>query len=265
MAPGRIALLVFLATVSIAVPFMMWQETWFGRKLSDAGIERYLHEDTRPRRIQHALSQISDRIVSRDPAAAKWYAEVVALARHPEPRVRMTAAWVMGQDNRSQTFHSTLTELLSDSDPMVRRNAALSLVRFGDARGRSEFIAILTPGVVRAPGSGSVAEAVEPGQTVTAGALLARVGGRDVRSPFSARVMSVKAGRGAQVAAGQEIMTVEAGPDQVWEALRALYFVGQAEDLPFVSRFEREGGRIGRQAANTAEAIRTRSGRTPIR
>jgi hypothetical protein len=258
MTPGRIALLVFLATVSIAVPFMMWQETWFGRTLSDRNIRKYLDDAKRPRRAQHALSQISERILGGDPAARKWYPDVIASSRHADPRVRLTAAWVMGHDNRAGEFHAALTQLLSDKDAMVRRNAALSLVRFGDASGRPEFIAMLTPGAIRAPASGAVAETAEPGQTVTAGTLLARVAGRDVRTPYSTRVMSVKTERGMHVAAGQEIMSVEAGPDQVWEALRALYLVGRVEDLPYVERFTQSGDRIAEQAVKTAAAIRLR-------
>jgi hypothetical protein len=244
---------------------MMWQETWFGRTLSDANIRKYLDDGKRPRRAQHALSQISDRIQGGDPAAKKWYPDVIAAARHQDPRIRLTAAWVMGHDNRSEAFHAALKDLLSDNDAMVRRNAALSLVRFGDAAGRHELKAMLAPGAIRAPAAGRVTDAVEPGQTVTAGTILARVGDRDVRTPYSARIMSVKAGRGAQVAAGQEIMSVEAGPDQVWEALRALYLVGREDDLPYVERFTRSGDRIAEQAVKTAAAIRTRSEPIPTR
>jgi len=58
------------------------------------------------------------------------------LAKHPVEEVRNTDAWVMGQDTSAAAFHETLLEMLHDSSPMVRGNAALSLVRFGDAAGR---------------------------------------------------------------------------------------------------------------------------------
>ena len=49
-------------------------------------------------------------------------------------------------------FHETLLKMLSDSSPMVRGNAALSLVRFGDATGRPQIVALLQPAEVSAPG-----------------------------------------------------------------------------------------------------------------
>ena len=49
----------------------------------------------------------------------------------------------------------------------------------------------------------------------------------------------------------------------VWEALRALYLVGRADDLPDVDRFVRGADgvspQIAQQARATAEAIRSRS------
>ena len=43
----------------------------------------------------------------------------------------------MGQDNKSEEFHQALLSLLNDNDPLVRRNAALQLVRFGDGSGKA--------------------------------------------------------------------------------------------------------------------------------
>ena len=36
----------------------------------------------------------------------------------------------MGFDNKSHEFHEALLKLLHDQEPIVRRNAALALVRF---------------------------------------------------------------------------------------------------------------------------------------
>jgi len=56
---------------------------------------------------------------------------------------------------------------------------------------------------------------------------------------------------------------VEPGAEQVWEALRALYLIGQAEDLEAVRLYERESqeisDRVRQQAILTEKAIRERA------
>jgi hypothetical protein len=60
-----------------------------------------------------------------------------------------------------------------------------------------------------------------------------------------------------------EIATIDPATDQVWEALRALYLIGQADDLPAVQRYERElpeiPDHIRQQALETEKAIRERT------
>ena len=136
MSPRARFLLVLAAVLSVIVPYLFWMGTWFGRKLTDREIQTYLHDSGHPRKVQHALSQMAGRMSEGDPVVAAWYPEVAALARDPLPELRTTAAWVMGQDSRSQAFHEVLRGLLEDADVMVRRNAALALVRFGDDAGR---------------------------------------------------------------------------------------------------------------------------------
>lgn len=156
-----VPLLAGLAALLIIVPFLFWRDTWFGRPLSRSEIRRYLEDNARPRRIQQALSRIADRIVSGDASAREWYPRVVSLARHPAPEIRTTAAWVMGQDNGSEVFHQALLGLLTDSDVLVRRNAALALVRFQDSSGRPELVAVLrsyTGNTGGAPGQDQVWE-----------------------------------------------------------------------------------------------------------
>jgi HEAT repeat protein len=80
-----------------------------------------------------------------DPKVAQWYETVAQLSEHSGPQVRVTAAWVMGQDSTSELFHKTLLQMLSDDEVLVRRNAALSLVRFGDDEGLNELRAMLAP------------------------------------------------------------------------------------------------------------------------
>lgn len=148
-------LLTALGAALILMPFLFWHETWFGRKLSDGEIDQYLRDDQHARKSQHALSQIADRLLAGDTTVKRWYPQVAVLARHRDPIVRSTAAWVMGQDAASPLFHQTLLDLLKDSDLMVRRNAALALVRFQDPTGRAELIAMLEPYEVRIPAAGS--------------------------------------------------------------------------------------------------------------
>ncbi len=78
--------------------------------------------------------QVGERITRHDASAKQWYPDLVRLATDPVEEVRNTDAWVMGQDTTGAGFHEALLKMLTDPSPMVRGNAALSLVRFGDAR-----------------------------------------------------------------------------------------------------------------------------------
>ena len=132
---SRTQKILFFATgwLIVLMPFLFWWNTWFGRHLSDQQITEYLHDDKKPRHIQHALVQLGDRMTRTDASAKQWYPDLVRLAVNPVEEVRNTDAWVMGQDTSGAGFHETLLKMLQDSSPMVRGNAALSLVRFGDA------------------------------------------------------------------------------------------------------------------------------------
>src|ERR1044072_6736830 len=117
--------LAVVAILFVVVPFLTWYWTWFGRSLSDEEIEKYLGEG-KPRHAQHALSQIAERIEKGDADAARWNAKVTGLASNPSPDVRMTAAWVMGVEHKSEEFRESLARLLEDPEPVLRRNAALA-------------------------------------------------------------------------------------------------------------------------------------------
>ena len=257
------ALPVIAAVLCVVVPFLGWHQTWFGRKLGDRELSQYLQDQQHPRRIQHALFQIVQRIERGDPQVRQWYPQVAELGRHPMAKIRITAAWVMGQDNREETFHTAVRDLLGDSDLMVRRNAALALVRFGDAGGRGELKGMLHSQVITAPEGGRVSFPCRAGQKVEAGTLLARVRGEvEVRSPFAGQVETLLAADGSEVPAGTPLVAVAPGADQVWEALRGLYLVGQPQDLAEVDRYRQTAGeipeRLREQAVLTAQAIRTR-------
>src|SRR5215510_5578919 len=119
--------LIIVAGLFIIVPFLAWYFTWFGRNLSDDDIASYLAEENNPRHIQHALSQLEQKISRGDPTAKKFYPQLVSLTKSQTAEVRKTAAWVMGGDPKSAEFHRALLDLLRDSEPLVRRNAALQL------------------------------------------------------------------------------------------------------------------------------------------
>jgi len=252
----------------VLMPFLFWWNTWFGRHLSDQQLTEYLHDEKKPRHIQHALVQIGDRMAHSDPSSKQWYPELVRLATNPVEEVRNTDAWVMGQDTSGAGFHDTLLKMLQDSSPMVRGNAALSLVRFGDSTGRPQIVALLQPVQLTAPASGTILDADRPGTAIHQGGLVAKlsVNGApkpsEIRSPIPGRIRSVVA-TGANVASGDEVAVIDPGTEQVWEALRALYLIGQSEDLPAVRAYERDlpdiSNDIRQQAQETEKAIQGRT------
>src|SRR4051812_4400459 len=104
-ASGPILILAILFVIAF---FLTWYLTWFGRGLSDAEITKYLSDYSHPRHVQHALLQVQERIERKDPAAAQWRPQIISLADNPETEFWLTAAWVMGADNRSAEFHNAL-------------------------------------------------------------------------------------------------------------------------------------------------------------
>src|SRR5271156_4360336 len=102
----RNRLLFFVtAWLIVLMPFLFWWSTWFGRHLSDTQITQYLHDDTHPRHIQHALVQLGERMAHQSPSATMWYPQLLLLASHRVEEVRNTDAWVMGQDTSTPAFH----------------------------------------------------------------------------------------------------------------------------------------------------------------
>jgi hypothetical protein len=264
-------LFFLVAWLIVLMPFLFWWNTWFGRRLSDQQLAEYLSDQKHPRHIQHALVQLSDRIRHGDAGVTRWYPEIVRLASYPVDEVRNTDAWVMGQDTSAAGFHEGLLKMLGDSSALVRGNAALSLVRFGDASGRPQILELLQPSRVIAPAAGVVTDSSTIGTTVRQGGLIAKLqdSGRDfeVRSPITGRIRTLSASVGAHIAAGAEVATVAPGDDQVWEALRGLYFIGGPDDVVMIQHYERESpqisDRVRQQAALTEKAIRQRSARQP--
>lgn len=258
--------LIIVAGLLIIFPFLAWYFTWFGRNLSDAEITAYLADEKNPRHIQHALSQVEQKMEHGDPTAKQFYPQIAALTKSQTAEVRKTAAWVMGQDNKSDEFHRSLLELLRDSEPLVRRNAALQLVEFGDASGREELRAMLQPFNVKAPLDGTVVSLLPDGSTVRAGGLLARIRDssgnvQEFRAPLDGKVSTIALVKeGSQVSSDHTLIWLIPDRTTMLDALRALAYVGTQEDLSVVESSPRidASAETTTQAAQTANAIRKR-------
>jgi hypothetical protein len=276
MSPRNRTLFFITAWLIVLMPFLFWWNTWFGRQLPDKQITEYLRDEKHPRHIQHALVQLGERMGRRDNRVKQWYPEMIRLASHQVEEVRNTDAWVMGQDTSVAAFHETLLNMLQDQSPMVRGNAALSLVRFGDASGRPHIVALLEPAKIVAPVAGRITDADKVGTAIHQGGLIAKLqvdrsadayqNGQqsiELRSPISGRIRTFSAAVGSHLTAGAEVATVAPGDDQVWEALRALFLVGQVDDLAAIRPYQRElpeiSDRVRQQALLTEKAILERA------
>lgn len=264
-------LILAVTFLFVLMPFLFWQATWFGKPLNDAQLERSLADQEHPREIQHALSQLADRILARDAStrdsARRFYPQVVQIAQASQPELRLTAAWVMGQDNSASDFHQELLRLVRDSDPMVRRNSALALVRFGDASGLEEIRAMLQPAVIGAREAGVLQERLKPEETINVGTLVGHIqhGDRaasEVRSQIPGTIRQWLVPDKSGVSVGQPILLVDPSTDEIWESLRALYLIGQTQDLAAIENFARGAAslpaNVRQQAELTATAIRSR-------
>lgn len=271
--PLRTRIIFFLVAWAIVLlPFYFWRSTWFGRELDDQQMTEYLHDDAKPRHIQHALVQVGNRIVAKDAKARQWYPDLLRLATHPVEEIRTTDAWVMGQDPSQPEFHQALLGMLNDRAVLVRYNAALSLVSFGDASGRPQIAAMLRPLDMTAPLAGRVVARAKPGDAINHSTVLIRIEGgqmdgtqqtTDVRSPIVGRVRAMLVTDGQDVKSGDKIAVLEPGVEQAWEALRAIFLVGTAEDLDLVRRYKKQSpdypDRVRQQAELAEQAILERA------
>ena len=263
-------LAVAFAFLAILVPFLFWQQTWFGTTLSDQEILKNLNPAAKPRKIQHALVQLSERLTNSGAAAvATWYPDVWKLVEHPTAEVRMTVAWLMGQDPTAAEFQDCLIRLLRDSNPLVRRNAALSLVPFGEVSGRDEVRGMLVSRRITAPVSGKLLFRLSVGDSVRSGTLVARIQVDketydEVRAAVPGYVEKLLAMEGAKVSVGQPLVSLAPEEGQVWEALRAMFVIGEVQDLVLIQPFLVENPmlseKVRQQADFTIGAIRSRAG-----
>jgi biotin carboxyl carrier protein len=259
--------ILILAAMFVAATFLAWYFTWFGRGLSDSDISEYLADTKNPRHVQHALLQVQQKMERRDPVARNWYPQIQTLSESQETEFRLTVAWIMGFDNQSSQFHDSLLRLVRDPEPIVRRNAALALVRFNDQSGREELVSVLKPFEVKATTTGAVTSSLHVGSEISRGALLVRIQESDgkvaeIRSPLPGRIEQVIRGNGSTVTQGETLLTLNSDEGSIWEALRGLSFVGTRDDLPSIQSYansEAASDRVREQAKLAAKAIENRS------
>lgn len=258
--------ILIVAVLFVAATCLAWYFSWFGRGLSDADISKYLADEKNPRHVQHALLQIQQRMERGDPSAKNWYPQLVTLSGNPETEFRLTVAWLMGFDNKAPEFHGALLKLLKDPEPIVRRNAALALVRFDDSSGREELVSVLRPYVLTAPADGVVESSMHEGSTVARRTLLARIQEPDgkvveLRSPLPGRIEKIAKPNGSKVKRDEDLLTINSDEQSVWEALRGLALVGTKEDLSVIQSYANSNEvskRVKEQADLTAKAIAQR-------
>ena len=259
--------ILVLAVLFVTATGLTWYYTWFGRDLTDDEITTYLADEKHPRHVQHALLQLQQRLEQKKPVQ-QWHGRLIELSHNSETEFRMTVAWLMGNDNSSVDFHQALLSLLHDNEPLVRRNAALALVRFGDGEGRETLLGVLKPYAVDVSADGILSSTLNAGSTVSRGTLLARISQSngdvtEVRSPMPGKIEQVVKRDGTTVKKGEPLMMMNSDANSIWEALRGLTVVGKSEDLGEIERYETGVDalpeRIKQQAALTAKAIQSRS------
>jgi hypothetical protein len=253
----------------VLIPFFSWYGSWFGRPLSDNKIEEYLNGTARPRDAQHALSLIGNKIIEGDKSMQRWYPLIVKASHNESAEVRKIAAWAMGQDNKSEEFHAALLPLVKDPNAGVRHNAAVQLVRFNDAGSRMELLAMLEEASLKAESDGTIEFIVEEeGRAVAANSPLARIKSTDgqiteIRSQEAGRIEALAVPDKSVVKTGDKVIVLAPSVEQVREALKALFIVGQTEDIPKIQRYAGPvsgmSDAVQKQAVATLEAIRSRN------
>jgi HEAT repeat protein/biotin/lipoyl-binding protein len=260
--------ILILAFSFVLMPYLLWNATWFGKPLTDEQLTKALNDHEHARNIQHAFAQIEIRMEKGDSSVRQWYPQLVALSHDPLAEVRLTDAWVMGQDPSNREFRQALLALLADSNPMVQRNAALSLVRFRDATGRPQILSMLRPCALDAPVDGVLKTRLKPGDALNPGTMVGKIvaaDSRELRSEVPGILHNWAVPDGTKVAKGDLLLYISPSPEMVWEALRALYIVGASEDgssvAPYARGIEGMPPQIQQQATLTLNAIR---GRNPV-
>jgi len=147
----------------------------------------------------------------------------------------------------------------------------MALVRYNDSAGRPELRSMLQDYAVAAQSEGTISSVLPEGSVINMGSLLARIKQgeelKELRSPLPGKISRVTAREGATVTTGDQILSLAPDADSVENALVALAFVGEREDLKHVERYAQGGEgiseRVKKQAALTVKAIESRAENQP--
>ena len=126
---------------------------------------------------------------------------------------------------------------------------------------------MLEPYLTPAPMGGSLTQRLKPGDTINPGTLLGRIQtGKEeieIRSQVPGILERWLVNGGANVTPGDSLAAIAPSANEAWEALRALYLVGQPDDVPAIQRYAGAAPEVQdavrRQAILSAEAIRARN------
>jgi hypothetical protein len=83
----------------------------------------------------------------------------------------------------------------------------------------------------------------------------------EVRSPLPGKINQLLRENGAQVNAGDDILTLNSDEASVWEVLRGLSLIGRTDDLPIVRTYTNSSSvsaRVKQQAILTANSIQAK-------
>lgn len=235
---GSPVLVAGLVLVTMLVAYCSWYGSSFGRGLNDDQIFERLDPGVAPRDIQHALSQLEERLSPTYPGRERFREKVVELARSEHVEIRRQVAWVMGREP-APDYREGLVGLIDDADPGVRFNAGCSLSNFNDPRSRPPLLEALKPIPILAPATGTLELKTDEGEAASLGGGIGFVKtseGEDVevRTALNGVVLRLPLGKEGQVQKGAVIVTLEPNPKNVEGVLVALRAVGLEEDVPLI-------------------------------
>ena len=149
-----------------------------------------------------------------------WPSEQMArrYLTEPAPQWRIVAAFGRAGSSKSVEWPPLIRPFLDDTRLRVRRAAACTLAGFGDAAGRRVLLATLQPIAIFSPATGRIRLYREGGDTVSAGATVAAIGGEDVVSPSQGTVLILYTADGAEILRGERIADLRP-PIQTWTRL----------------------------------------------
>lgn len=253
---------------TIGLTWLVWYQTWFGARLTDDGLTASMAASAKPRDVQHGIEEITRRFDERRPGMDRWAKALVEASRREEEPVRISAAWAMFFDPGRAEFVARLGELVaSDPSVLVRRNAATSLAKSGEAAARPVLRSMLEPFTVTAPEPGVLASSVAVDAIVRENVPAARLrrddgSTADVLAPVPGRVMQRVAAEGARVAKGEALLVLAPDSVHVHNAVLGLMLVGTNDDLEILGAAAAPQSaypvEVKTAAARAMEAIRAR-------